>query len=125
MRFPGVILPLSHSIGFGYGALQAGNTLKRVIFGIAALGSGVLCYKMAEKLGDFKHVWDELNTKRIQFQEIYLGLESLKEIIGRELKQGIHLIETPDFSVPFILVILVAFFAVMYAFSTRVRTESY
>ena len=79
---------------------------------------------MAEKLGDFKHVWDELKTKRIQYQEIYLRLESLKEIIGRELKQGIHLIETPDFSVR-ILVILVAFFAVMYAFSTRVRTESY
>lgn len=92
---------------------------------MAAVGSGVLCYEMAEKLGDFKHVWDELNTKRIQYQEIYLGLESLKEIIGRELKQGIHLIGTPDFSVPFILVILVAFCAVMYAFSTRVRTESY
>lgn len=85
----------------------------------------MLCYKMGEKLGDFKHVWDELNTKLIQYQEIYLGLESLKEISGRELKQGIHLIG-PDFSVPFILVILVAFCAVvMYAFFTRVRTESY
>ena len=107
---------LSHSIAFGYGALQAGNTLRGVIYGAAAVSSGVLCYNMAKKLGGFKHVWDEVNTKRTQYQEIHMGLESLKEMVGRELKEGIHLIGTPDFSVLFILVILVAFCAVMYAF---------
>ena len=116
---------LSHSIAFGYGALQAGNTLRGVIYGAAAVSSGVLCHNMAKKLGGFKHVWDEVSTKRTQYQEIHMGLESLKEMVGRELKEGIHLIGTPDFSVLFILAILVAFCAVMYAFFTRVRTESY
>ncbi|CAH3130006.1 unnamed protein product, partial [Porites lobata] len=85
-------------------ALQAGNTLRGVIYGAAAVSSGVLCHNMAKKLGGFKHVWNEVNTKRTQYQEIHMGLESLKEVVGRELKEGIHLIGTPDFSVLFILI---------------------
>ena len=74
---------------FGFGAityLQAGANFVGGLLGCAGVGSTVLCVNMARKLGNYKVVWEDVNTKRNQYRQISERLESLKAMVEEEAK---------------------------------------
>ena len=72
-------------------SFQTGAKLAGSLLGCAGVGSAVLCYSIAKKLGDYKTVWEEVDVKRNQYRLISTRLESLKAMVEAEMTAGVQL----------------------------------
>ena len=90
-----IISYLNAGLGFcpSYGAvsaLLAGAKLRGCILGCASVGSALACTVIAKKLSDHLKVWNEVEDKRKQHDQLSDRLKSLEEKVQKELKEDIE-----------------------------------